>query len=68
MKNGAGSGATGMAERFGGRVYLVTGAARGIGRAIGLRLLEEGATVYLGDIDAFTLGPEEIHHRPGSFC
>jgi len=49
-----------MAERFGGRVYLVTGAARGIGRAIGRRLLEEGATVYLGDIDAFTLDPENV--------
>ena len=40
-----------MANRFNRRMYLVTGAARGIGRAIGQRLLEEGAIVYLGDID-----------------
>jgi len=42
-----------MANRFNRRMYLVTGAARGIGRAIGQRLLEEGAIVYLGDIDPF---------------
>jgi 3-oxoacyl-[acyl-carrier protein] reductase len=49
-----------MSDRFGGRVYLVTGAARGIGRAVCRRLLDEGATVYLGDIDAITLGPDDI--------
>jgi NAD(P)-dependent dehydrogenase (short-subunit alcohol dehydrogenase family) len=48
-----------MANRFNRRMYLVTGAARGIGRAIGQRLLEEGAIVYLGDIDPFTLGDAE---------
>lgn len=60
MNDGAESGVHGSAERFGGRVYLVTGAARGIGRAIALRLLEEGATVYLGDIDAFDLDAEDV--------
>ena len=34
------------------RVAVVTGAAGGIGRAITLRLAEEGARLVLGDIDA----------------
>ena len=38
-------------NRFEGQVALVTGAARGIGLAIAARLLEEGATVILADID-----------------
>ena len=38
-------------KRFGGQVALVTGAARGIGLAIAARLVEEGATVVLADID-----------------
>ena len=38
-------------NRFEGQVALVTGAARGIGLAISTRLLAEGATVILADID-----------------
>ena len=38
-------------NRFEGQVALVTGAARGIGLAIAARLLDEGATVVLADID-----------------
>ena len=38
-------------KRFEGQVALVTGAARGIGVAIAARLLEEGASVVLADID-----------------
>lgn len=38
-------------SRFAGRVAAVTGGGRGIGRAIVLRLAEEGAAVVVGDID-----------------
>jgi NAD(P)-dependent dehydrogenase (short-subunit alcohol dehydrogenase family) len=38
-------------HRFTGRVALVSGAARGIGKAIALRLGAEGATVVAVDID-----------------
>ena len=40
-----------MAERMQGRVAIVTGAARGFGRATAERLLEEGAAVALWDIE-----------------
>ncbi len=39
------------AQRLAGRVALVTGAARGIGRGIAARLASEGATVWYTDID-----------------
>ena len=37
--------------RFAGKRAVVTGGASGIGRATALRLVEEGAEVWIGDID-----------------
>jgi len=39
------------ARRFEGRVALVTGGASGIGEASVARLVQEGAHVYIGDLD-----------------
>lgn len=38
-------------QRLEGKIELVTGAARGIGEAIARRFIEEGAVVWLTDID-----------------
>jgi NAD(P)-dependent dehydrogenase (short-subunit alcohol dehydrogenase family) len=41
-----------MTARFDGKVALITGAGSGMGRAITVRLTEEGASVFAVDIDA----------------
>src|SRR5215204_4395781 len=41
-------------HRFDGRTAIVTGAARGIGRAIAERLSTEGARVMIADVDEAT--------------
>ncbi len=42
-------------KRFAGRVAVITGAARGIGRAIGINMAQQGATLALFDIDRSVL-------------
>jgi 2-hydroxycyclohexanecarboxyl-CoA dehydrogenase len=56
--------------RLNGKVALVTGAAQGIGRAIALRLADEGARIGVGDIQAERAAgtAEEIRARGGQAC
>jgi 3-oxoacyl-[acyl-carrier protein] reductase len=42
---------TSIPSRFGNRVAIVTGSARGLGTAIALRLAKEGADIVVNDLD-----------------
>ena len=56
-------------RKLDGRVALITGAARGIGRAIVLKLVSEGARVLANDLDADALaGLEADVRRAGGTC
>lgn len=57
-------------QRLSGKIALVTGAARGIGLAVACRLLDEGATVILSDLNDLEgarvvaeLGPAAHYHH-----
>jgi 3-oxoacyl-[acyl-carrier protein] reductase len=54
--------------RLDGRVALVTGAARGIGRAIVLKLVSEGARVLANDLDADALTALQADVPAGGTC
>ena len=46
-------------DRVADKIALVTGAAGGLGRAIALRLAEEGASLVIADIDGKGLAETE---------
>ena len=53
-------------ERLKGKVATVTGGASGIGKAIALRLAQDGAAVVIADIQKFSEAAAEIARATGS--
>lgn len=58
-----------MSNRFTGKVALITGAGSGIGRAVAVRLVQEGATVVGADVDEEGLAATaaSLDGAPGTF-
>ena len=53
-------------ERLKGKVAIVTGGATGIGKAIALRLAQDGASVVIADLQKFDQAAAEIAQATGS--
>ena len=55
-----------MAGRLDGKVALITGGASGIGRGVADRFVEEGARVFLADVNADLLA--KVEQELGDVC
>src|SRR5699024_1134465 len=56
-----------MAERFEGRVVLVTGSSRGIGKGVAQKFAEEGAKIAILDINEEALAEAEKNFKEQGF-
>jgi NAD(P)-dependent dehydrogenase (short-subunit alcohol dehydrogenase family) len=52
--------------RLAGRTAIVTGAASGIGRALAMRLAQDGASVVIADLKSYDVAAAEIAKSTGS--